>query len=148
MKVNTLSLTITEADLFEVLTRLRPVSTDVKDLTARILPGALVLSGKYHAAFFWLDFSTEWSLKPSLNSSGVTAKLDVVKIQGVPAPGNVIENQIMDKLKEALAPYPYLGVDRDEVTFYPGKMTMLWNVGTQINVANVRVSAGEIRIDA
>jgi hypothetical protein len=144
MKVSNALLSITDIDLSRVASAL-PAMKDIKALTVSVTPTALVLSGRYHALLFWTPFSTEWGV---VGYGGVIeAQLNVVKVNGIPTPGNMIENQIMTQIKDALEGMSYFSVNKDVITFDVVWAAKQAGITLDIKIKGVRLQAGEIVLE-
>jgi hypothetical protein len=108
MEVHALKLSLSEQDLNDLLRKYMPRDHPIEDLTVRVGPNGLTVSGVY-PLFINVHFETHWKL--GLEDGLVTARLDYFKAMGVP--GNIFKSAIVKMIEEVAGAEPWVRVQGD-----------------------------------
>lgn len=142
-----LSLSLTDTDLAALLARHESSFRPLTDLSGKVTPAGLVVSGSYPAVFLSASVSTTW--RPIVARQQVRLRLDDVRVVGVPLPGPVVRGKILAAIAEGVAGAVGVSVEGDEVVLDMGKM-LGW-LGLDVSgwrVRGVSLEAGKVTLEA
>jgi hypothetical protein len=108
MEVHALKLSLSEQDLNDLLRKYLPAGHPIEDLTVRVGPKGLTVSGVY-PLFINVHFETHWGL--GLDQGRVTARLDQFKAMGVP--GNIFKSAVVKMIEDLAGAEPWVRVQGD-----------------------------------
>lgn len=143
MKLSSLVLTLSDADLSSILSQLTPylTSSGIKDPTASFTSSGLVLAGRYRFSLLSVPFSTTWTLT-AMNTE-IVATLTDVKAANVPLTLSVLRGQIMRAIADAITGIAGLRVHGDCLIVRVGDvMKSLGGVELEVTWKSVTVKDG------
>lgn len=114
MELNTIELTITDADLRAVIDQYVPGDDlPVSDLDARIDAAGVVVSGKYQASFIKGSFEATVSLQ----AQGQVVGAAIAELKALGPVGNMFKGVLMSGLQKNLGDIPGVSGDKDSIRF-------------------------------
>ena len=108
MEVQALKLSLSEQDLNDLLRKYLPADQPIEELTVRVGPQGLTVSGVY-PLFINVHFETHWQL--GLEDGQVTARLAHFKAMGVP--GNIFKSAIVKMIEDVARAEDWVRVQGD-----------------------------------
>jgi hypothetical protein len=108
MEVHALKLSLTEQDLNDLLRKYLPAGQPIEDLSVRVSPKGLIVSGVY-PLFINVHFETQWQL--GLDRGQVTARLEHFKAMGVP--GNIFKSAIVKMIEDLAGAEKWIRIQGD-----------------------------------
>ncbi|MFO0842714.1 MAG: hypothetical protein U0797_10015 [Gemmataceae bacterium] len=145
MEIQALKLLITEADLAAALKERLAGQEGVEGLQAALLPEGVKLQGEYATGFgFKVPFETVWGLTAS--GPTVQAKLDAVKVAGLPA--GILRGALLRMLRDAVEGQAGVRVEQETVQIDLPAVAAEQGVELRVNLTAVRLAAGELVVEA
>jgi len=108
MEVHVLKLSLSEQDLNALLRKHMPASQPIENLTVRVGPGGLTVSGVY-PLFINVHFETQWQL--GVDQGQITARLEHFQAMGVP--GNIFKSAIIKMIEDLAGAEEWLRIQGD-----------------------------------
>ena len=147
MQIQSLKLTLTDADLAALLTGKIPPGEGIEDVQARLTPEGVVLAGKYVAGFgFKMPFETLWKLEAA--GTEVHARLDNVKVSGLPVPAGMIRSGLLAAVRERAQAHPGVRVTDEAVIVDLPAAALARGGELRVHFTSVRLGDGTAVIEA
>jgi hypothetical protein len=144
LELNTIELTLTDADLRAVIGK--HVGTDdlpVRDLDARIDAGGVIISGNFKAAFLKGSFEAI----VSLTASGQTVIATLTEFKALGPVGNMFKGLVVSTLHEKLADIPGISGDGDAIKFDLPPLLADRGLVAKIDSLDIRCAPGRLAIN-
>jgi hypothetical protein len=141
MDIQKLQLLVTEDEANRLLSAHLPAGTEVEELTLRLTPEGVVLSGKYPTLLLRVSFQTVWSLAV-LAGGDVEARLASLRVAGLPA--GKLAGVLFAAVRDAVADRPGVRIDGEVIRVSPNEL--LRGEGLPLRVTLTRIICGEGRL--
>jgi hypothetical protein len=143
MEIHALKMSLSEQDLNALLQKHLPAEQPIEDLTIRLSPKGLTVSGVY-PLFINVHFETLWKIE--LDGGLVTARLEQFKAMGVP--GNIFKSAIVKMIEDAAGAEDWLRIDGDTIWLDLDRCIGNYAFAAKTHLTSIECQAGEILIQA
>ena len=143
MEIHALKLSFTEADLNALLRKHVPAEQPIEDLTVRLSPDGLTVTGVY-PLFINVHFETLWKI--GVEGGLITARLEHFKAMGVP--GNIFKSAIVKMIEDAARGEDWLRIQADTIWADLDRCIAKYAFPAQTHLTSVECQAGQITIQA
>ncbi len=144
MEIHSLKLSITDAEINDLLTEFTPSGSSVEDLRVRLTPEGIVILGEYSALFMKMAFETLWEVKGA--GSAVEARLASIKVSGLPA--GMLRGVLLKTLRDMTAQEPGIRIEDESIHVDLAKHTAVQKLRLRIHLTAVRCHPGSLVIEA
>jgi hypothetical protein len=145
MEIQALKLFLTEADLAAALKQRLADQEGVENLRASLLPEGVKVQGEYATGFgFKVAFETVWGL--TATGPCVQAKLDTVKVAGLPA--GMLRGALLRMIREAVEGQAGVMVEEETVRIDLPAVAGGYGIDLRVNFSAVRLGTGELVVEA
>ncbi|MCP4377055.1 MAG: hypothetical protein GY794_12860 [bacterium] len=143
MELNTIEITLTDADLRAMVTKYAG-SDDipVSDLDARIDTSGVVISGEFKAAFLKGSFEAI----VSLTTSGQTVIATLAELKALGPVGNMFKGLAVSMLQEKLADIPGISGDGETIKFDLPQLLAQRGLEARIDSLDISFAAGRLAV--
>jgi len=139
MEVHTLTLSLSEQDLNDLLRKYLPADQPIEDLAVRVTPQGLSVTGVY-PLFINVHFETQWQL--GLDNGLVTAHLHQFKAMGVP--GNIFKSAIVKMIEDVAGSEDWLRIEGDTIRIDVDRCIAKYAFTARMNLRQIECRVAEI----
>ena len=143
MEIHALHVTVTEADVNELLRRHLPPDLGVEDLRVRLSPDGIHVSGVY-PFFISVKFETVW--QPTVEAGKAVVHFARFKAMGVP--GNIFKSAILKMVSDAAREHPWVMVNGETVVADLDQACAKYAVNAKTHLRSIIVQAGTLTVEA
>jgi hypothetical protein len=144
MEILSLKLSLSEADLNNLVARHLGSDQPVRDLQVRLRPEGVGISGAYRVAFFNVRFETLWAL--SVQGREVAAQLTDLRVAGAPA--GLVRESLLEMIGANIAREEGARVEGESILVDPDLMLgRLGLTGGRANLTAVRCEEGRVVVE-
>jgi hypothetical protein len=143
MEVLSLKLTLSEADLNNLVTRNLGDNPSVRDLRVGLAPEGVRVSGAYSVSVLKVRFDTLWAL--SVSGREVAAHLADLRVAGAPA--GLVRGTLLEVLGANLEREEGFRVDGETVFVDPDALLARLGLTGHTNLTAVRCEAGQVVVE-
>ena len=142
MEVQSLKLAITDEDLNGLLKKYLPPNVPVEELSIRITPEGMAVTGIY-PLFINVHFESVWEL--GVDQGRVTARFDKFKAMGVPA--NIFKSAIVKMIEDVAAREEWIRIEGDTLLVDVDACLAKFAVPTRTNIKNITCGEGLLVVE-
>jgi len=139
MKIHSLRLQLTEADLAPLLAEIAQRAEEIEQLTLKLRPEGLVLSGQYPTPFgLKVSFETLWHLEPQ--GPLILARVASIHLSGLNA--SLFRGVLLSMIAEMITDEPGLSLKDDVLHIDTIELAKLEGIDLQINWCEIQPGEG------
>lgn len=143
MEIQSLKITMTEADLNALLKKLKPGDAPIENLEVQLAPEGLTIKGVY-PMFMKVSFEAQWEV--GIKEGNIAAKLNSLRAMGMP--GNLFKSALMGIIDNAAKDKPGIRIDGDTILVDLDAVLKGEGIEAQTRLSAIDCQAGQITIIA
>jgi hypothetical protein len=144
MEIHSLKVSLSEQELNELAAEAPPGKSAVENLSVRLTPEGIVVSGAYPIMFMKVGFETLWQVKGA--GSIVEARLANITVSGLPA--GKLRGVLIKTLRDLLEREPGVRVTDEAIHVDLSKLTALKRLQLRVHLTGVYCTAGHLIIES
>lgn len=144
MEIHSLKVSVTEQEINELAAEAPSGKSSVENLSVRLTPEGILVSGVYPVMFMKVGFETLWQVKGA--GSIVEARLANITVSGLPA--GKLRGVLVKTLRDLLEGEPGVRVTDEAIYVDLSKLTALQRLRLRIHLTGVYCTPGHLIIEA
>jgi hypothetical protein len=139
MEIQSLKVSLTDADIAGLAAEHMPKNDSIEGLQVRLTPEGVLLQGRYATGFgFKVPFETVWQLTAA--GPRIDVKLDTIKVAGLP--GGMLRTVLMRMVHDNVENQAGISVAEDTIQIDIPAIAKSHGAEVRVNFTAVRMSAG------
>jgi hypothetical protein len=144
MDLELLRLVISEDDLNRELAANQPADLSIEDLSVKVLPDGILVSGRYALMVVGLTFETTWKL--AVKGDVIEARLSDLQVAGFPA--SKLRSLLLKVLYDSIPPKRGVRVEDDVLSVNLTELLAAEKVPLRVKLAGIDCQTGKLVVRA
>lgn len=145
MRIDSLKLTVTDADVAAMVREALPEHDKIDNLKASLTPGGVVVAGEYPTPFgLKMAFETVWQLTPA--GRAVEATLATLNVAGMPA--KMLRGVLLGMIRDSVADQPGVTMEGERIRIDLPEVACEYGFDVEVTVTAISLSDGTAVVEA